>query len=321
MSELLPYLESVARDIDLMIDRYFVDKVGELNKASAHLLAAGGKRLRPAVVMLAADAVKRGSSPDIIQAALALELTHTFTLIHDDIMDDDTLRRGVQTVHTKWDTPTGILAGDVLYARAFEFICLAKAHDNAKVRAVSMLARACADICEGQHMDMSFAHRNDVDEYEYLEMVKKKTGVLYAAAAGIGAILAGSTAHQAKALYLFGLNTGIAFQIQDDLIDLLTPPEKSGKDRASDLREGKQTLIMIKAREKGIDLLQYKRDLTDAEISAVIKELTDKGVLADVRAVAQDLVGTGNKHLSLLPPSKERELLMEIGGFFVTRSH
>ena len=321
MSELLPYLESVAREIDLMIDRYFIDKVGELNKASAHLLAAGGKRLRPAVVMLAADAVKKGSSEDIIQAALALELTHTFTLIHDDIMDDDTLRRGVQTVHTKWDMPTGILAGDVLYARAFEFICLAKAHDNAKVRAVSMLARACADICEGQHMDMSFAHRNDVDEYEYLEMVKKKTGVLYAAAAGIGAILAGSTAHQAKALYLFGLNTGIAFQIQDDLIDLLTTAEKSGKDRASDLREGKQTLIMIKAREKGIDLLPYKRELSDAEIDAVIKELNDKGVLADVKQIAHDLVSASNKHLSLLPPSKERELLMEIGEFFVTRSY
>ena len=321
MSELLPYLESVAQEIDLMIDRYFIDKVGELNKASAHLLAAGGKRLRPAVVMLAADAVKRGSSQDIIQAALALELTHTFTLIHDDIMDEDTLRRGVQTVHTKWDMPTGILAGDVLYARAFEFICLAKAQDNAKVRAVSMLARACADICEGQHMDMSFAHRNDVDEYEYLEMVKKKTGVLYAAAAGIGAILAGSTAHQAKALYLFGLNTGIAFQIQDDLIDLLTPAEKSGKDRASDLREGKQTLIMIKAREKGIDLLPYKRELTDAEIDAVIKELNDKGVIADVKKVAADLVSASNKHLSLLPPSKERELLMEIGEFFVTRSY
>jgi geranylgeranyl diphosphate synthase type I len=321
MSELLPYLESVAQEIDLMIDRYFIDKVGELNKASAHLLAAGGKRLRPAVVMLAADAVKRGSSQDIIQAALALELTHTFTLIHDDIMDADNLRRGVQTVHTKWDMPTGILAGDVLYARAFEFICLAKAQDNAKVRAVSMLARACADICEGQHMDMSFAHRNDVDEYEYLEMVKKKTGVLYAAAAGIGAILAGSTAHQAKSLYLFGLNTGIAFQIQDDLIDLLTPAEKSGKDRASDLREGKQTLIMIKAREKGIDLLPYKRELTDAEIDAVIKELNDKGVIADVKKVAADLVSASNKHLSLLPPSKERELLMEIGEFFVTRSY
>jgi geranylgeranyl diphosphate synthase type I len=321
MSELLPYLESVAQEIDLMIDRYFIDKVGELNKASAHLLAAGGKRLRPAVVMLAADAVKRGSSQDIIQAALALELTHTFTLIHDDIMDEDNLRRGVQTVHTKWDMPTGILAGDVLYARAFEFICLSKAHENAKVRAVSMLARACADICEGQHLDMSFVHRNDVDEYEYLEMVKKKTGVLYAAAAGIGAILAGSTAHQAKALYLFGLNTGIAFQIQDDLIDLLTPAEKSGKDRASDLREGKQTLIMIKAREKGVDLQKYRRDLSDADIDAAIKELTNAGVIDEVKKVAADLVAESNKHLSLLPPSEERNILMEIGEFFVTRSY
>jgi geranylgeranyl diphosphate synthase type I len=321
MSELLPYLESVARDIDIMIDRYFVNTVGELNQASAHLLAAGGKRLRPAVVMLAADAVKQGSSQDIIQAALALELTHTFTLIHDDIMDDDTLRRGVQTVHTKWDMPTGILAGDVLYARAFKFICLSLASDSAKVRAVSMLAQACDDICEGQHMDMSFAHRNNVDEYEYLEMVKKKTGVLYAAAAGIGAILGGGNAHQVKALYLFGLKTGIAFQIQDDLIDLLTPSEKSGKDRASDLREGKQTLIMIKARENGIDLQKYRRDLSDADIDAAIKELTDAGVIDEVKKVAADLVAESNKHISLLPASKERQLLMDIGEFFVTRSY
>ena len=321
MSELPPYLESVAKDIDRMIDRYFVNKVGELNKASAHLLAAGGKRLRPAVVLLAADAVKRGSSPDVLPAALALELTHTFTLIHDDIMDEDTLRRGVPTVHTKWDMPTGILAGDVLYARAFEFICMSQATDNAKVRAVSMLARTCADICLGQHMDMSFSHRNDIDEFEYLEMVKKKTGVLYAAAAGIGAVLAGGSAVQAKALYLFGLNTGIAFQIQDDLIDLLTPAEKSGKNRASDLREGKQTLIMIKAREKGIDLQKYRRDLSDTDIDAAIKELTDAGVIDDVKKMATDLIAESNKHLSLLPPSKERQLLMDIGEFFVTRSY
>jgi geranylgeranyl diphosphate synthase type I len=170
-------------------------------------------------------------------------------------------------------------------------------------------------------MDMSFAHRNDVDEYEYLEMVKKKTGVLYAAAAGIGAILGGGNAHQVKALYLFGLKTGIAFQIQDDLIDLLTPSEKSGKDRASDLREGKQTLIMIKAREKGIDLLKYRRDLSDADIDAAIKELTDAGVIDDVKKVAADLVAESNKHISLLPASKERQLLMDIGEFFVTRSY
>lgn len=321
MSELSPYLESVAKQIDHMIDRYFVDTVGELNKASAHLLAAGGKRLRPAVVMLAADAVKPGSSDDIIQAALALEITHTFTLIHDDIMDGDSLRRGVPTVHTKWDMPTGILAGDVLYARAFEFVCLAKADENAKVKAVMMLAKACADICQGQHMDMSFEHRDDVTEYEYMEMVKKKTGVLYAAAAGIGAILAGANARQATALYNFGLNTGIAFQIQDDIIDLITPSEKSGKDQASDIREGKQTIIMIKAKEKGLDLSKYRRELSPTDIQAVIKELTDAGVIADVKKIADDLVADSNKHLAILKESKERQLLMDIGEFFVTRSH
>jgi geranylgeranyl diphosphate synthase, type I len=321
MSELSPYLESVAKQIDRMIDRYYVDKAGELNKAAAHLLAAGGKRLRPAVVMLAADAVKHGSSDDLMQAALALEVTHTFTLIHDDIMDDDCLRRGVQTVHTKWDMPTGILAGDVLYARAFEHICLVTAKDDAKIRAVTMLSRACADICEGQHMDMSFERRTDVSEGEYMEMVRKKTGVLYAAAAGIGAVLAGGNAVQVKTLYNFGLNTGIAFQIQDDLIDLLTPSEKSGKDQASDLREGKQTLIMIKAREKGIDLLKYRRELTGADISEAIRELTASGVIDEVQNIATDLVATSNRHLSILPASKERQLLMDIGEFFVTRSH
>jgi geranylgeranyl diphosphate synthase type I len=117
------------------------------------------------------------------------------------------------------------------------------------------------------------------------------------------------------------LKTGIAFQIQDDLIDLLTPSEKSGKDRASDLREGKQTLIMIKAREKGIDLQKYRRDLSDADIDAAIKELTDAGVIDEVKKVAADLVAESNKHISLLPASKERQLLMDIGEFFVTRSY
>ena len=321
MSELSPYLKSVAEQIDQLIDRHFVEKTGELDKASAHLLAAGGKRLRPAVVMLAADAVKHGSSAGILHAALALEVTHTFTLIHDDIMDDDNLRRGVPTVHTQWDLPTGILAGDVLYARAFEHICQATATDEAKVRAVNMLAKACADICEGQHMDMSFEHRTDVSENEYMEMVRKKTGVLYGAAAGIGAVLAGGNAAQVKALYSFGVNTGIAFQIQDDIIDLITPSDKSGKDRASDLREGKQTIVMIKAREKGLDLLKYRRELTDTDIDNAIRELNEAGVIAEVKKIATDLVTASNRHLSLLPASKERQLLMDIGEYFVTRSY
>jgi geranylgeranyl diphosphate synthase type I len=318
--ELEAYLDSVARQVDSLINRAFGESSSDLDRAGSHLLLAGGKRLRPAVVMLSADAVKHGSSSDILPAALALELIHTFTLVHDDIMDDDSMRRGVPTVHTKWDIPTGILAGDVLYARAFEFLCIAIATENAKVRAVSMLARACAEICAGQHMDMSFEKRLDVSEDEYLEMVRKKTGVLFAAAAGIGAILAGGNAHQAKALYQFGLNTGIAFQIQDDLIDFLSPSDRSGKDRASDLRKGKQTLIWIKAREKGIDLSQYKRDLSDTEIDGVVRVLEDAGVIDEVKKVASDLVAGSNRMLNMLPPSPERELLEDIGGFFVTRS-
>jgi len=319
--DLMEYLDSTQKQVDRMIDRFFGDEFLELGKASAHLLLAGGKRLRPAVVMLAADAVKRGSSDEVMPAALALELTHSFTLIHDDIMDSDAFRRGVPTVHTKWDEPTAILAGDVLYARAFEFISIAEASDNAKVRAISMLAAACVEVCNGQHMDMSFEKRNDVTVGEYLEMVSKKTGALYAASAGIGSILAGGNAVKTHALYHYGLYTGMAFQIQDDLIDIMTTPEKSGKDRASDIREGKQTLITLKAKEKGLDLSEYRRELTDQEIDELIERLDSLGVIRDVKETALELVGKGKEIVSILPDSEAKRLLIDIGDYFVTRGY
>jgi geranylgeranyl diphosphate synthase, type I len=313
------YIEKSAEQIDKIIDRYFGGGGTELARASAHLLLAGGKRLRPTVALLSAEAVQKGGSDAAIPAAIALELTHNFTLIHDDIMDGDSLRRGVPTVHAKWDEPTAILAGDVLFARSFEFITLSGAPDNAKVRAVSMLSRTCAELCEGQHMDMSFEDRDDVDEFEYLEMVRKKTGVLYAASAGIGAIMAQGPAIYADALYHYGLAIGTAFQIQDDLIDLLAPAEKSGKDRASDLREGKKTLISIKARNKGIDLKPYRRDLSDSEIDGVVTLLERSGVIREVREVADDLVRSARENLAILPESEEKQLLLAIGEFFVSR--
>lgn len=320
--DLSTYLESNAGQIDRLIGRYFGASGDELQKASSHLLFAGGKRLRPAVVMLAADAVRQGASSDVVPAAIALELTHCFTLIHDDIMDEDTVRRGVPTVHTKWDEPTAILAGDVLYARAFEFICMSDAREDAKVRAVSMLARTCVEICEGQHLDISFSSRDDVDEFEYLDMVRKKTGVLYAAAAGIGGILAGGNPEHVNALYNFALNAGMAFQIQDDLIDIEADAGKSGKDRGSDLREGKQTLITIRAREKGLDLLRYKgRALSDAEIDSVIGDLRRLGVAEEVRETAERLVSEGVEMLAVLPESAEKRLLVELAGFFIRRGH
>jgi len=304
-----------------VINRYFGDVHGDLFRASAHLLLAGGKRLRPAVVILAAEAVRKGSSDDLIPAALALELTHNFTLIHDDIMDGDVTRRGVPTVHTVWDEPTAILAGDVLYAKAFEFICLSEADDLAKVRATKMLARTCAEICEGQSMDMAFEKRNDVAEIEYLEMVSKKTGVLYGASAAIGGILAGANPIQADALYQFGVNSGVAFQIQDDLIDLLASTEKSGKDQASDIREGKQTLIAILAREKGIDLARYRRSLSAEEIEGLIAQLKDAGIIDAVRAKAVERATVAKEALAILPDSEEKRLLGEIADYFIARGY
>ncbi|HOP67618.1 MAG TPA: polyprenyl synthetase family protein [Methanoregulaceae archaeon] len=317
--DLTEYLEQTADNIDRLIHRYFGSSCEDLGRASAHLLTAGGKRLRPALLMLAADAVRKGSSADVMPAALALELTHSFTLIHDDIMDGDATRRGVPTVHTRWDEPTAILAGDVLFASAFEFLSLADCPDNTKVRSVTMLARTCVEICEGQHLDMSFEGCEEVTEGDYLKMVEKKTGALYAASAGIGAILAGGNDAQVQALYQFGRSIGMAFQVQDDVIDLVASPELSGKDRASDLREGKKTLINIRAADKGIDLSGFRRELSDEEIDSLISRLESLGVIGEVRQIAFDLVKFGKQRISILPESDEKRLLCEIGDHFVTR--
>ena len=315
------YLEKNAEIIDNRLESMYAGLPGELDKASAHLLCAGGKRLRPSVTMLAADLVKRGGSDLVFPAALALEVTHTFTLVHDDIMDGDAVRRGVPTVHVKWDEPTAILAGDVLYAEAFQLITMTEADPAAKVEAVAILARTCLEICRGQHEDMSFEKRNDVDPYEYLEMVGQKTGKLYAAAAAIGGILAGGDAQQVTALHDWGYLSGVAFQIQDDVIDFMADSSSSGKDRASDLREGKQTLVAIFAKEKGIDLSKYRKEnLSNEEIDRAIAELNDAGVIDAVRETAMDHVRRAKETLVVFPDCEEKRLLGEITDYFINRS-
>jgi geranylgeranyl diphosphate synthase type I len=317
--ELSAYLDKTQEIVDKTLLREYGDAYGDLYKASAHLLLAGGKRLRPAVLLLSADAVKKGRSDELLPAALALELIHTFTLIHDDIMDSDRERRGVPTVHTLWGEPTAILAGDVLYAHAFEYLCHALSDDRSRVKAVTMLAKACAEICEGQQLDMSFEGREDVSAGEYLEMVQKKTGALYAASAAIGGLLAGGTMVQTDALYQYGMQSGIAFQIQDDLIDILSTADTSGKDRGSDIRRGKQTLITIKAAEAGFDLTSYRRDLSASELDDIVEKLHALRVIDEVKAVAFEYATTAKKALALLPRSEERDMLAGIVDYFIAR--
>ncbi len=319
--ELETYLKKTADEVNSLLQDCYGDPKTALSRAANHLLFAGGKRLRPALFKLAADAVAPGSSQKIMPAGLSLEVTHNFTLIHDDIMDKDEYRRGQKTVHTLWGEPVAILAGDVLYARAFFLICNAEAPDDAKVRATSLLARTCEEICEGQQQDMSFEEREDVTREEYLEMVTKKTGVLYGAAAAIGSLLGGGTDAQVDALYNYGCKIGAAFQIQDDLIDLLASSEKSGKDQASDIREGKQTLIAITAREKGIDLKPWRRSLSKDDIASLISLLNEKGVIQSVEQEANDMISSAINGLCVLSDTTEKKLLADLAWYFIKRDY
>ncbi|HWQ68030.1 MAG TPA: polyprenyl synthetase family protein [Methanospirillum sp.] len=319
--DLETYLRKTATEVNNLLDQYYAKPSTDLSRAANHLLFAGGKRLRPALFRLAAEAVRPGSAAGILPAGLALEVTHNFTLIHDDIMDGDETRRGKPTVHTVWGEPAAILAGDVLYARAFSLICDAMAADSAKVNATAMLAKTCEEICEGQQLDISFESRQDVTRDEYLDMVTKKTGVLYGASAGMGALLAGGTQAQIDALYTYGCCIGAAFQIQDDLIDLMASSEQSGKDQASDIREGKQTLIAIIAREKGIDLAPYRRVLSSEEIACLISVLTDAGIITEVQVIADTMVKEALDGLSVLRDCVERQLLSDLAYYFIKRGY
>jgi len=226
-----------------------------LYEATRYILEAGGKRLRPTVTTLAAEAVTGtdplsadfrefaaldGNTVDVMRAAVAIEVIQSFTLIHDDIMDEDDLRRGVPAVHEQYDISTAILAGDTLYSKAFEFMTETGSDPANGLEAMRMLATTCTEICEGQSLDVSFESRDDILPEEYLEMVELKTAVLYGASAATPAVLLGADDEVVDALYQYGIDSGRAFQIQDDVLDLTVASEELGKQRGSDLVEGRR---------------------------------------------------------------------------------
>ncbi|WP_226021570.1 geranylfarnesyl diphosphate synthase [Halomicrobium salinisoli] len=311
-----------------------------LYEASRYLLDAGGKRLRPTMVLLAAEALAdveplsvdyrafpalSGDDVDVMSAAVSVEMIQSFTLIHDDIMDDDDLRRGVPAVHREYDLETAILAGDTLYSKAFESMLETGAEPDRSVQAVSKLASTCTKICEGQAFDIDFESRDAVTPDEYLEMVELKTAVLYAASAAIPAELLGAD-EEIDALYGYGLDVGRAFQIQDDLLDLTTPSEKLGKQRGSDLVEDKQTLITLHAREQGVDVdslvdTDSVEAVTEAEIDEAVERLEEAGSIDYARETAHELIASGKENLQILPDNEARDLLEGIADYLVEREY
>ncbi|MFT4904411.1 MAG: geranylgeranyl diphosphate synthase type I [Natronomonas sp.] len=322
---------------DAITEQLPIQKPERLYAASRYLLDAGGKRLRPAILLLTAEALAdveplseeycsfpslSDGEVDVLSAAVSIEVIQSFTLIHDDIMDDDDLRRGVPAVHQEFDLETAILAGDTLYSKAFEYMLDTGAPAERSVEALDELATTCTEICEGQALDVDFENRSDVTTEEYLEMVEFKTAVLYAAAASIPAILLGADDDTVDALHGYGLDIGRAFQIQDDLLDLTVPSEELGKQRGSDLIEGKRTIITLHARDQGVDVDGIvSDDPTEAEIDAAVETLEDAGSIEFAREMAVDLVANGKERLEVLPEGESHNLLEDIADFLIERGY
>jgi len=312
-----------------------------LYEASRYLLDAGGKRLRPAMLLLAGEALAdvepgstdyrafpdaAGAPVDLMAAAVSVEVVHLFTLIHDDIMDEDDLRRGVPAVHRAYDTETAILAGDTLYSKAFEIMLRTGAPDDRSVRALEALATTCTEICEGQALDISFEHRESVAVDEYLSMIERKTAVLYGVASSLPAILLDADEATCRSLHQFGIDVGRAFQIQDDVLDLVMSEEAIGKRRGSDLIEGKQTLITVHAREAGVDVdaifeTVASADVSDAEIDDAVSRLDDAGSIDYARETAREYVESGKAELEALPENAARSLLADVADYLIERDH
>lgn len=292
-----------------------------LYEASRHLVDSGGKRLRPSMLLLAAEAAG-GEALALAPAAVSIELVHNFTLIHDDIMDNADVRRGRPAVHKIWGQSGAILAGDTLYSKAFQVLGMTAASPERILGAMNMLSRTCTAICEGQWLDMEFESKDRVTENEYMEMIEKKTGVLYGASAGMGALLAGAPPEVVRALDEFGRLTGMGFQLQDDVIDLLTPEEVSGKKQGGDLIEGKKTLIMIHAFANDVVVPVFsKKDASAEEIFRSISILEGSGSIEYARSRAEEMVAQGKRALDVLPPSPAKETLLELADYMIRRRY
>jgi len=211
-----------------------------------YILRLGGKRMRPVLTLMASEVFDTDYKA-ALPAAMAVEVFHNFSLVHDDIMDDAPLRRGQETVHEKWDLNTGILSGDAMLILAYQYF---EQYEPVIFRDLAKLfSKTALEVCEGQQWDVDFERRNDVSIPEYLKMIEYKTAVLVAAAMKMGAIVAKTSAKEAELIYDFGLNLGLAFQLQDDFLDAFGDPKTFGKQVGGDIIENKKTYLYLKARE------------------------------------------------------------------------
>lgn len=290
-----------------------------------YILRLGGKRLRPVLTLLTAD-IFGGDYKNALDAALAVEVFHNFTLVHDDIMDGAPLRRGMSTVHEKWDVNTGILSGDVMLVLSYT---LFESYDpETQVKLIRLFNKTAIQVCEGQQYDMDFETRNDVALPEYLKMIEYKTAVLVGAAMKMGAFIAGAGEEEAEAVYDFGVNLGIAFQLQDDYLDAFGNAETFGKQIGGDIAENKKTFLYLKALEnldeEDSGLLRNLYDLTPADTEEKIGTVKDLFVSSGATGLIREEIRLYTEKAfgsieSLSVSEEKKQVLLEFGKKLMNR--
>ncbi|MDP7285153.1 MAG: polyprenyl synthetase family protein [Candidatus Nitrosopelagicus sp.] len=297
----------------------------QLYDAASHLIIHGGKRLRPYLVLKSCQMLG-GKQSDAISAASAVEMIHNFTLVHDDIMDNDEMRHGVTTTHKKFDIPLAILAGDVLYSKAYNTISSkSKLSSNYTTQLVSKLSKACIEICEGQVYDIKFAENKKIPtEKEYIKMIEKKTAVLFEVSCAMGAICAKRKQKDVKNLSAFGKNLGIGFQITDDLIGIIGDSKITKKPVGNDIREGKKSLPIILAIKKarGQNRTKIMRVFGNSgaskqQINLAVNVIRSLGVEKEVRDIALKYAQRAEKSISSYTGSAKNEMAALLS--FVTK--
>lgn len=304
--------------------RHFPESPSTLYEPCEYFLKLGGKRIRP-VMCLLGNELFNDISPDAYNVATAIELFHNFTLIHDDIMDRAPLRRGMQTVHTKYNESTALLGGDVMLVQAYEY--LNKIKGNCIHRIISLFNRTAAQVCEGQQLDMDFEKKETVHLDEYIDMIGLKTSVLLAASLQMGAILGGAGEGNARHLYEFGLNLGIAFQIQDDYLDAFGDPEKFGKQVGGDIVSNKKTFLLIHALDvatpdQKVLLDQLLKDNAEDKVKNVLSIYKECGVDEWAKSLKEKYINKAFQHLEdIAVISRRKKSLQELTSFLVQRDY
>lgn len=298
----------------------------KLIEAVKHYPSAGGKRLRPVMAVVSAEAVG-GEGSRAIPFGCCLEIIHNFTLVHDDVMDEDPVRRGRTALHIKYDIPTAIIAGDALFARAFEVLAETEVDDGRLRQLLSLVAKTVWTVAEGQQMDIDNESRDTVSVSEYLRMIEKKTAVLFSCAAEGGAIIGGGTKKQVTGMREYARLLGISFQIWDDVLGITADEKTLGKPVGSDIRKGKRTLIVLHAlenldpsRRSALLSILGKEDASDGEVRRAIDIMERAGSIEYAREQALEHVERAKALLSCLDESGGRTFLLRLADFAVGRA-